>query len=324
MAHLKIGSGCGAFWPLVLALAACGGAMKSADGPTSPGGSSGTVASNVTFDDYAGTQACASCHAPYVASWLRSPMHNMTREAKSADFKNPFDGTFRLKDDEAKLTHDGAARFVSIDSKRFGKGVWQVTRVIGGHHREDYAGVPVESARAGTKVLGSEELVLPVSYVFAIGALRYKGYSVMVKERDGLRPGPVWRETCIFCHNTVPYLDTVLGAIAQGAHERGVKVRVVLDPTLATAHYSAATPLLNAGIPVSIERGSGLLHHKLAIIDGSTVITGSMNWSRAGDESNSEDLVIIRDKKIAAEYIDHYQKLVDQAHPYERPKGSSK
>lgn len=108
------------------------------------------------------------------------------------------------------------------------------------------------------------------------------------------------------------------------AHDRGVKVRVILDPTLATANYSAATPLENAGIPVSIERGSGLLHHKLAIIDGSTVITGSMNWSRAGDESNSEDLVIIRDKTIAAEYIDHYQKLLDQAHPYERPKGSSK
>lgn len=197
--------------------------MKKPDGPGLPGGSSGTVASNVTFDDYAGTQACASCHAQYVASWLRSPMHNMTREAKGAELQNPFEGTFRLKDDEAKLTRDGAARFVSIDSKRFGKGVWLVTRVIGGHHREDYAGVPVEAARAGSKVLANEELVLPVSYVFATGALRYKGYSVMVKERDGLRPGPVWRETCIFCHNTVPYLDTVLGAIAQGAHERGVK-----------------------------------------------------------------------------------------------------
>lgn len=103
------------------------------------------------------------------------------------------------------------------------------------------------------------------------------------------------------------------------AHERGVKVRVILDPTLATANYSAATPLVNAGIPVSIERGSGLLHHKLAIIDGATVITGSMNWSRAGDESNSEDLVIIRDKQIASDYLDHYQKLLDRANPYERP-----
>jgi len=36
----------------------------------------------------------------------------------------------------------------------------------------------------------------------------------MVKERSGLRAGPVWTETCIFCHNTPTYLSTVLGALA--------------------------------------------------------------------------------------------------------------
>lgn len=29
-----------------------------------------------------------------------------------------------------------------------------------------------------------------------------------------MRPGAVWNRTCIFCHNTVPYLSTVLGALA--------------------------------------------------------------------------------------------------------------
>jgi len=116
---------------------------------------------------------------------------------------------------------------------------------------------------------------------------------------------------------TITHPDISLAIIR--AHERGVKVRVIVDPTLAGASYSAATPLMNAGIPVLVERGSGLLHHKLAIIDGKTIITGSMNWSRAGDETNSEDLVIIRDKTIAESYLEHFEKLLEKADPFERP-----
>jgi hypothetical protein len=81
-----------------------------------------------------------------------------------------------------------------------------VTRVIGGRTREDFAGVDV----AG----GKEEVVLPVSFVYGTRKLRYKGYSVMVHERATLRAGPVWSRTCIFCHNTVPELDRLLGALA--------------------------------------------------------------------------------------------------------------
>jgi predicted CXXCH cytochrome family protein len=62
-----------------------------------------------------------------------------------------------------------------------------------------------------------DEVVLPVSFVFATGALRYKGYSVMVHERATLRAGPVWSRTCIFCHNTIPEMDRLLSAIAPRA-----------------------------------------------------------------------------------------------------------
>jgi predicted CXXCH cytochrome family protein len=57
-------------------------------------------------------------------------------------------------------------------------------------------------------------VVLPVSYLIATGTLRYKGYSVMVHERATVRAGPIWSRSCIFCHNTVPEMDRLLGAIA--------------------------------------------------------------------------------------------------------------
>lgn len=190
--------------------AACGAASvapSSGGARRSSNADPGIVTSNVRFEDYAGTKSCAQCHATHVASWLKSPMHNMTRIATDAatEIKGPFDGTvFRLKDDTATLETIDGVRYMTIESKQFGDGRWKVTRVIGGHHREDYVGTTGSG----------EERVLPVTYVFATKSLRYKGYSVMVKERPGLKAGSVWSETCIFCHNTPPHLSTVLGAIA--------------------------------------------------------------------------------------------------------------
>jgi predicted CXXCH cytochrome family protein len=209
-----------------MAAAACGGAARESGGTATTkaagGGAAGVVKSNVMFADYAGTESCRPCHAAEVETWLRSAMHNMTRDGDAAVVRAPFDGTvFRFKDDTATLTTRGGARFVTIASQKFGSGTYRVTRVIGGHHREDYVGLAEGAA---------EEVVLPVSFVYATKALRYKGYSVMVKERAGLRVGPVWNQTCIFCHNTVPYLSTVLGALA-GAGATPYQGEVV-DPLL--------------------------------------------------------------------------------------------
>jgi predicted CXXCH cytochrome family protein len=221
------------FLLITLAVAAVSGSCASIPSSKVPGvkGGGDVVRSNVRFADYAGSKACERCHAPYVASWLRSPMHNMTREARGAEIKGPFDGTvFRFHGDTARLESAGADRFVTIDSKRFGRSIYRITRVIGGHHREDYAGVSVAEVREGAPPIGdpTEELVMPVSWVYATKSLRYKGYSVMVKERDGLKAGPVWNQTCIFCHNTVPYLSTVLGALSKTSGYQGT----VVDPLL--------------------------------------------------------------------------------------------
>ncbi|MDF2693914.1 MAG: hypothetical protein K0S65_2297 [Labilithrix sp.] len=207
--------------------------------PSATGAVAGTVSSNVRYADYAGTQACARCHSEYVESWLRSPMHNMTREARTAEVKGPFDGTvFRFHDDTARLESAGADRFITIASKRFGGGIYKLTRVIGGHHREDYAGVVVASVREGAPALGdpTEEQVLPVSYVLGTRSLRYKGYSVMVKERDGLKVGPTWNQTCIFCHNTVPFASTVLGALAGTGGYQGEVVDPLLPASMRAAY----------------------------------------------------------------------------------------
>src|SRR5213075_2279436 len=139
----------------------------------------GTVASNVLRADYAGSRACEDCHEAQYTAWAASPMRNMTRDAKAATIRAPFDGaSIRIGADSCTMeTADGGARFMRVTTAK-GTTRYRVTKVIGGHYREDFVGI--EDSGIG------DERILPATYVFATQSWRYKGYSVMVKERPGI------------------------------------------------------------------------------------------------------------------------------------------
>jgi phosphatidylserine/phosphatidylglycerophosphate/cardiolipin synthase-like enzyme len=92
-----------------------------------------------------------------------------------------------------------------------------------------------------------------------------------------------------------------------GANKRGVKVEVILDKSQQRQKYSSVTFFMNAGIPIRIDGAHGIAHNKVIIIDGETVITGSFNFTKAAEEKNAENLLVIRDKKLAALYIKNWQ-----------------
>ena len=60
------------------------------------------------------------------------------------------------------------------------------------------------------------------------------------------------------------------------AHKRGVKVQAILDKSQRTAHYTSASFLANSKIPTFIDERHAIAHNKIMIIDGTTVITGSL------------------------------------------------
>ena len=159
-------------------------------------------------------------------------MRQMTRDPDRATLRAPFAGeTFEFKADSATLFREGAARLIRIASPG-GSHLFRVTRVIGNHYREDFAGVEVATATDEIHRGFGPELVLPVTYYYESQGYRPKGYSVMTHERPGLRAGGVWNRTCIFCHNTVPWLDSILGELAGPSHPtyQGVTVDRLLPP----------------------------------------------------------------------------------------------
>jgi phosphatidylserine/phosphatidylglycerophosphate/cardiolipin synthase-like enzyme len=93
------------------------------------------------------------------------------------------------------------------------------------------------------------------------------------------------------------------------AHQRGVKVRVLLDATGAKNEYTKLQFLREAGIPVKIENWGGKMHMKSAVIDNHHLILGSMNWTSAGNYSNDENTIIITSKTLSSEFSGFYQEL---------------
>jgi predicted CXXCH cytochrome family protein len=162
----------------------------------------GPVASNMLRTDYAGSATCADCHENIYASWEASPMRNMTRDAATATIRAPFDGaTLTVGTDTCTMETEGGARFMRVVDKR-GTTRFKITKVVGGRYREDFVGIDTSGALP-------HERVLPATYVFSTKSWRYKGYSVMVKERPAMSTNAVWSQDCIACHNTLP-LATML------------------------------------------------------------------------------------------------------------------
>jgi len=91
------------------------------------------------------------------------------------------------------------------------------------------------------------------------------------------------------------------------AHKRGVKVEVILDKSQRRDQYSSADFLANSGIPTKIDAGHAIAHNKVMIIDGETVITGSFNFTKAAEESNAENLLVIHDRKLAERYTKNWE-----------------
>lgn len=95
------------------------------------------------------------------------------------------------------------------------------------------------------------------------------------------------------------------------AHDRGVKVRVLLDATAAKNGYSKHELLRAAGIPVKVEDWGGKMHAKAASFDGQHLVVGSMNWTSAGESGNDENTLVLHDATLAAQFDVWFQELWD-------------
>jgi phosphatidylserine/phosphatidylglycerophosphate/cardiolipin synthase-like enzyme len=104
------------------------------------------------------------------------------------------------------------------------------------------------------------------------------------------------------------------------AHQRGVDVRAIVDYKQLTDRRNhddafAVEHLGEAGIPVLVDRPPGLMHDKVMIIDGETVVTGSFNYTYSAEHKNVENLLVIHDSRLAAQYVQHWRSRAIESRP---------
>jgi phosphatidylserine/phosphatidylglycerophosphate/cardiolipin synthase-like enzyme len=103
------------------------------------------------------------------------------------------------------------------------------------------------------------------------------------------------------------------------AHTRGVTVLVVLDKSNETGTYSAATFLTNAGMQPLIDAHHAIAHNKVMVIDSTTILTGSFNFTKAAEEKNAENLLVIKDTpELVKAYEANIRLHASHSRPYAR------
>jgi phosphatidylserine/phosphatidylglycerophosphate/cardiolipin synthase-like enzyme len=101
--------------------------------------------------------------------------------------------------------------------------------------------------------------------------------------------------------------DRLAGALA-ARRRAGADVRLLLDA--AQADPAFVDRLRNARVDVRLVRPRGdefaRFHHKYAVLDEATVITGSFNWTWMADARSHENLLVLRDAPAARAYREDF------------------
>jgi phosphatidylserine/phosphatidylglycerophosphate/cardiolipin synthase-like enzyme len=111
-------------------------------------------------------------------------------------------------------------------------------------------------------------------------------------------------EVCVFTITD----NRISEAIAR-AHRRGVQVRVVTDDDKLFDPGSDIQQLAAAGVPVRMDKTEYHMHHKFAIFDGTLLLNGSYNWTRAAALYNEENYILTGDPRLIRPFAELFQQL---------------
>lgn len=106
-----------------------------------------------------------------------------------------------------------------------------------------------------------------------------------------------------------------LGAIVRDKASGALTVQGVMDEEQIKSNQGTEfDPFKQADIDVRIDGIDGQMHHKVFIIDEAIVVIGSYNFSRAAEERNDENTLIIYNEAIAGQFLMEFQRVRRLAH----------
>jgi len=102
-------------------------------------------------------------------------------------------------------------------------------------------------------------------------------------------------------------------AVAKAA-KRGVNVELILDKSQEKMTYGPWRVLRRDGVKVYFDADHDTANNKVVILDKHTVITGSYNFTKAAEEKNAENILIIRnDTDLVNAYLENFKEHLKHA-----------
>lgn len=98
------------------------------------------------------------------------------------------------------------------------------------------------------------------------------------------------------------------------AYEQGIDVKLVLDKSQRKGRSSLYKFMQENNVPTRINSKYAIMHNKFMIIDGKILEIGSFNYTKAAEEKNAENVLVIhRNPKIIKSYSKQWRKLWKEA-----------
>ncbi len=105
-----------------------------------------------------------------------------------------------------------------------------------------------------------------------------------------------------------------IGDAVRARAKEGVTVAGVMETEQVNSNVGTEfDPFQQAGLDVLRDGNEGLMHHKVMIIDESTVIFGSYNFTNSAEIKNDENLIVIYNEEIAAQFMAEFHRVYEQA-----------
>jgi phosphatidylserine/phosphatidylglycerophosphate/cardiolipin synthase-like enzyme len=150
----------------------------------------------------------------------------------------------------------------------------------------------------------------------SIGGIEVENYFGPEKEISLIISRRVARAESEILFLAFSFTDEQIGESLLGRADAGVIVRGVFERVGSDTPFSYYNPLDQArlsNVAVLTDGNPRVMHHKLFIIDRTTVIFGSFNFSDSANRRNDENIIIVHDPTFANFFLEEFETVWDEA-----------
>jgi phosphatidylserine/phosphatidylglycerophosphate/cardiolipin synthase-like enzyme len=200
-------------------------------------------------------------------------------------------------------------KFIVVDNQQVWMGTWNFTD--NDTYRYNNVGLWIKSPELAKnytaefeklfvdKNFGNRKQTRSIQHDLTIGGVRVENYFTPADNAtDAINTRLKQAKTSIH-FMAFSFTEDTTGQVLLDRAKAGVEVRGVFENTGSDTSFSEFGRLQKAKFDVMQDGNPYLMHHKIFIIDGQTVVVGSFNFSDNAQNQNDENLIIVDSPALA-------------------------